>query len=327
MVAPRAPTEKRDPAGLVYPGLSTGIEALSGVGVCSTRPSATGDTHELGVDTLRLLFETHDFGDRQYEIEQAPGWTFGSIPSIGLTWAEGHPTPGALASATAVADAGQHVRELLDERFGVLRDRGVARSDQTVTVKFPRPEETRAFIAGMAAVQLPRTETTRRGHPVHSVSWTHATGRRKLARVYDKGFERGGEPWELARMEDQRRYPSGARPPLEALDGEYLSDRFAARFGPIRRAVDGVKAASFPVVMQAIADEAKYGYRDVREAERMAGALVLLSGGAGTAYPRRSFYRRRAELKDAGYVVVDDLVEAVEVNLGDVVEQAIEADW
>ena len=109
-------------------------------------------------------------------------------------------------------------------------------------------------------------------------------------------------------------------------DGDYLRGRFEARFGPVRRAVDGVKAATFPVVAQALADEARYGYRDLREAERLAGTLVLLTGGAGEAYPRRTMYRRRAELRDAGYVVVDDLVEAVEVNLGDVVEAALAAE-
>jgi hypothetical protein len=203
----------------------------------------------------------------------------------------------------------------------------VARSDQTATHRFDRPQEARAFLAGMAAVQLPRCETTRRGHPVHSVSWTHAAGKRKLARCYDKGLERGGEAFKFGRLEDQRRYPSGARPPVEVVaDHDFLRGRFEARFGPIRKAVDGVKAATFPVVAQALADEARFGYRDVREAERLAGALVILTGGAADSYPRRTMYRRKAELREAGFVVVDDLVEAVEVNLGDVVEAALESE-
>jgi hypothetical protein len=178
----------------------------------------------------------------------------------------------------------------------------------------------------MASVQLPRCETTRRGHPVHSISWTHAEGRRKLARCYDKGQERGGEAFKFGRLEDQRRYPSGARPPVEVVaESAYLRGRFEARFGPVRKAVKGVKAATFPVIAQALADEARYGYRDVREAERLAGSLVLLTGGAGDAYKRSTFYNRRAELREAGYVVVDDLLEAVEINLGDVVEAALEA--
>jgi hypothetical protein len=278
------------------------------------------------VDTLRLLYETRTFGDRAFELEAAEGWKFGSIPGLGLTWAEGHPAPGKLATAEEVGTAAERIRGLLDERLGIENDRGVARSDQTVTSRFERPQEARAFLAGMAAVQLPRCETTRRGHPVHSVSWSHARGARKLARAYDKGLEQGGEAFKFGRLEDQRRYPSGGRPPIEVVaDGAYLRGRFEARFGPIRKAVEGVKAATFPVVAQALADEARYGYRDMREAERLAGALVMLSGGAAEGYSRPTYYRRKAELRDAGFVVVDDLVEAVEVNLGDVVEAALEA--
>jgi hypothetical protein len=147
-------------------------------------------------------------------------------------------------------------------------------------VAFERPGEARAFLTGMAAVQLPRCQTTRRGHPVHSVSWTHALGARKLARCYDKGLERGGEAFKLGRLEDQRRYASGARPPADVVaDPDYLRGRFEARFGPIRKAVDGVRAASFPVIAQALADEVKYGYRQPLEAERLAGSLIILSGG------------------------------------------------
>lgn len=160
---------------------------------------------------------------------------------------------------------------------------------------------------------------------MHSISWTHPNGRRKLARCYDKGLEQGLEPFETVRMEDQRRYASGDRPSIEDVaDTHYLQGKFRARFGPIRKAVHGVKAASFPVVAQALADEARYGYRSVREVERLAGALVILSGGGSDAYKRSTYYNRRAELRDAGYVVVDDVVEAVEVNLGDVVEEALE---
>lgn len=304
---------------------ATGV--ASEVGVCSTRPSPQSWTHEAGVDTLRLLFETRDFGDQRFEIPEAEGWSFGTIPALGLTWAEGHPVVGSLASGPDVGTAAAVVRSLVDERFGVLKDRGVARSDQTVTTAFERPAEARAFIAGMAATVLPRTEVTRRGHPVHSISWTHSTGKRILARCYDKGLERGGEAFEAVRLEDQRRYPSGGRPEVEAVsDGDYLRGRFEARFGPVRKAVDGVKAATFPVIAQTIADEFRYGYRDLRESERLAAALVLLTGGAGDAYKRSTFYSRRAELREAGFVVVDDLVEAVEVNLGDVVEAALAAE-
>jgi hypothetical protein len=276
------------------------------------------------------LFETERYGDRAFEVEEAEGWRFGSIPALGLTWAEGHPAPGRLATPDEVLTSARAVEALLDDRLGVRTHRGVARSDQTVTTAFQRPQEGRAFLAGMASVQLPRCETSRRGHPVHSMFWTHATGRRKLARCYDKAMETGdGEPFTRPRLEDQRRYPSGARPVVEAVaDGEFLRGRFEARFGPVRKVVDGVKAASFPVIAQALADEVRYGYRSTREAERLAGSLVLLTGGAGEAYKRSTFYNRRAELREAGFVVVDDLAEVVEVDLGEVVDQALEtARW
>jgi hypothetical protein len=317
------PSASTDPSGERH-GTAL-VDRSEEVGSSSTRPSPTSWTGEAGVDTLRLLFETGLYGDRVFEIEDVPGWRFGSTPALGQTFAEGHPAVGKLASVDEILAATAHVRDQLDDRLGILKDLGVSRSDQTVNTSFGRDSDAKAFLAGMASVDLPRTETTRRGHPVHSIAWTHPAGRRKLARCYDKGLEQGGEAFETVRLEDQRRYVSGDRPPIEVVaDTDYLQGRFKARFGPIRKAVDGVKAATFPVVAQALADEARYGYRSVREVERLAGALVILSGGGSEAYKRSTYYNRRAELREAGYVVVDDLVEAVEVNLGDVVEDALD---
>lgn len=239
---------------------------------------------------------------------------------------EGHPGgPQALARPESLTEAYERVEGLLGPYGATFA--GVSRVDLTVTHEFVREAEARAFFAGMSAIDLPRCETSRRGHPVHSVWWTGTKGRSIVARVYDKGLERGGEAFRFARMEDQRRTKPGARPGLsEVSDGEWCRQRFRARWERIMRTVDGVRAASFPVLAQALADEARYGYRDVREAERLAGALVLLTGGAGEAYSRRTFYRRRAELREAGYVVADDLLEPVEVDLGSVVGAAIAAE-
>jgi hypothetical protein len=271
---------------------------------------------------MRVLFET----DRYVEgVEEIDGWRVGSIPALGLTWVEGHPVPGALASPLEVAQAGTRVRESVDGTLGVRRDRGVARLDVTTTRPMGEELRARAFMAGMASVELPRCEAIRRGTPVHSIAWSHERGRRILARCYDKGLERGGEPWRFARLEDQGRFPSGRRPTVEAAaEAEFQRRRLVARFGPMRKAVSGVRAASFPVVAKAIADEVRYGYRPAREGERLAGALVLLNGGAGEGYSRATLYRRRSELREAGFVVVDDFMDPVEVDLADELDAALE---
>lgn len=264
---------------------------------------------------MRLLFDTRrSFGREPVELD---GWRFGTIDALGLTWAEGHPIDGALGAPEDVLRAGTHVRELVDAHVGVLRDRGVSRLDVTTTRRLRSTAEARAFLAGLSALDLPRCDTVRRGRPAHSVAWVNDRGRRILARAYDKGREQGGEAWEFVRLEDQRRFPSGGRPPLDvAADGHYQRELFDRRFRPMAKAVEGVKAATFPVIAQALADEVRYGYRQAREGERLAGALVLLVGGAGEGYARATRYRRRAELREAGFVVVDDQREAVAVDLG-----------
>jgi hypothetical protein len=298
-----------------------------GVGVCSTRPSLTGETPataETGVDTLRLLFETRDFGDRAFDLDGLKNWRFGSVPALGLTWAEGHPSPDGLATPQDVLRGAESVRERVDDLFGVMSDRGASRADLTTTRPFGTKREARAFLAGMATLQLPRCETTRRGDPVHSIAWTHASGRRKLARCYDKGMERGGEAFRNVRLEDQRTFRSGSRPPVDVVaDPEFQRERFLRRFAPMRKAADGVKAMTFPVMVRELADQAAAGKLTGHEVERLAGTMVLLTGAAGNAHRRATMYRRRRELRESGYVLVDGDLEPVEVNLGEVLEETI----
>lgn len=275
------------------------------------------------MDTLRLLYETDRYVEGVVDLDD--GWRLGSIPALGLTWAEGHPMPGALATPGQVLAAAEGVRDAVDGTLGVRRERGVARLDTTTTRPMGVELRGRAFLAGMASVELARCEAIRRGTPVHSIGWAHQKGRRLLARCYDKGLERGGDPWRFVRLEDQARFASGRRPMVEAAaEPEFQRRRLVQRFGPMRKSVQGVKAASLPVVAKAIADEVRYGYRPAREAERLAGALVLLHGGAGEGYPRATYYRRRAELREAGFVVVDDFMEPVEVDLADELDAALE---
>lgn len=282
---------------------------------------------EAGVDTWRLLFRADASGAGSRVFDLGDDYRGNWFPEHALLAVEGHPAGrGVLARPEALGEAFGRVAALVAPYGAVFA--GTARADLTVGYRFAGEREGRAFFAGMAAIELPRCETTRRGSPVHSVWWTGAKGREIKGRVYDKGLERGtAEAFTLGRLEDQRRFPSGHRPHFKDLaDPDYARSTFARRFAPVRRAVDGVKCASIPVIGQALADEARYGYRTWGEAERLAGSLILLAGGAREAYPRRTFYRRRAELRDAGYVVADSWMEPVEVDLGEVVEAAVDAE-
>jgi hypothetical protein len=285
------------------------------------------------VDTLRLLLEV----DRQplaidgvrparFGVElQGEAWVVDPLPAFGMVAVEGNPSDGRLWSPDDVLERGRRVYELVDVHFGVRAERGVSRLDVTTSRRF-EPSEGRGFMAGVATLEMPRLEATRRGTPVHSVWWTGAKSATIKNRAYCESFKVAGrEPFERIRLEDQRRFPSGHRPTLEAAaDPARQRQLFQRRWEPMRKAVDGVKAASFPVVAQALADEVRYGFRPWREAERLAGALVLFTGGVKPARGQKTLYRRRAELKEAGFIVLDDFMEPVEVELADELDRALE---
>jgi hypothetical protein len=291
------------------------------MGCSSTHPGVTSDT---GVDTLRLLFEVDRFPDKHL-FELGEGWQAEAMPALGLLAVEGNPVGGALWSPDQVLARGTEVRELADATFGVRADRGVSRGDFTTSRSF-EPSRGRALIAGVAAIDFPRLARTARGAPVHSVWWTGAKTRAIKSRVYCESFKVDGrEPFARVRLEAQGRFPNGRRPPLEvAADPHFQRQAFVRRFEPMRKAVEGVTAATFPVIAQALADEVKLGYRTFREAEQLAGSLVLFGGGVRPSRGESTLYRRRAQLREAGYVVVDDWQETVEVNLGDELEAALE---
>lgn len=77
-----------------------------------------------------------------------------------------------------------------------------------------------------------------------------------------------------------------------------------------------------PIIAREVAERVQAGELDTRRAERMMGSLLLLSAGA--PYSRSTYYKRRAELRDNGYVIADDFYAPVEVDLAAVLAAAIE---
>ena len=296
------------------------------VGLSSTRPSLQSETYrvtEAGVDTWRLLFRTTlDAAPEKplFDVGRYKGQWFAGHCVLAI---EGHPSKNGLAEPWGLEDAYQDViRELKDWGHVPTRFGGLARLDSTATLRMNRAEG-QAVLAGMAALDVPSCQPVVRGKPAHSVGYVHLRGRRILGRAYDKGTEAGtAGPWELIRLEDQYRPASGARPGREHFHAEYVRGRFHKRFMPLYRSARGVKVTGLPVIARDVAERVQAGELETRRAERMMGSLLLLSAGA--PYSRSTYYKRRAELRDNGYVIADDFFTPVEVDLGAVLAAALE---
>lgn len=241
----------------------------------------------------------------------------------GILALEGHPSPDGLAEPWGLESAYQEAVTALREWGHVpTAFAGVGRLDSTVTQRLAR-HEGQAVLAGMAALDVPACDPVGRGKPAHSIAYVHTRGRRVLGRAYDKGRESGlAEAWELIRLEDQFRPPSGARPGREQFHAEYVRGRFHKRFAPLYRSARGVKVAGLPVIAKDVSDRLRCGELDVRKAERMLGSMALIAAGAN--YPRSTYYKRRAEMRDNGYVLADDFFAPVEVDLAAVLKAALE---
>jgi hypothetical protein len=245
------------------------------------------------------------------------------IPHLAMLCVEGRPGGDTLCRAADLPAAYAEVCDLLGESVGSYDFLGIARLDAAVTYRFGTVSECQAFFSGLAALDFPRTQPNLRGNPPHSLSWSHPQGRRILARAYDKGYEQGGARCLLARLEDQGRFGHGKRPGVDALEPSYVRGRFERRFAPLRRAARGVTVAGLPVIAEELAARIESGELTFPRAARLCGTLMLQNaGGKGS---RRTMSRHRAELRAEGYVLADDYFKPVNVDLGALIEQALES--
>ena len=296
------------------------------VGFSSTRPSLQSETYrvtEAGVDTWRLLFRTTL--DRQpdkpiFDVGQYKAQWFAGHGVLAL---EGHPTAGGLAEPWGLEDAYQDVLcELKDWGHVPTRFDGLARLDSTATLRMDR-QEGQAVLAGLAALDVPSCQPVVRGKPAHSVG-TCTYGVEGFSAVPTTKGERPESlaPGSSSGSKISIWAASGARPGREQFHAEYVRGRFHKRFVPLYRSARGVKVTGLPVIARDVAQRVEAGELDTRQAERMMGSLLLLSAGA--PYSRSTYYKRRAELRDNGYVIADDFFAPVEVDLGAVLAAALE---
>jgi hypothetical protein len=279
----------------------------------------TAGVIEAGVDTWRLLFKsTRSHGPELFELGSYKAhW----MPRLSLLAVEGHPAPGALCAADRLESAYEVVSRLLDREVASYDFVGLSRLDSTATHLFGRGQEGIAFLQGFAAIDWPRLKPEVIGKPPETVYVIAKNGRgKKLARAYDSGLLRGThERGSAIRLEDQGRFPSGARPTL-AIDPRA---RFHRRFVPLWQSMKGVRVASLPILSAKIQAQLRAGDITHAQAERMIGFLHLDT--AGEPYERRTWYRRRRELRERGLVVADGFFEPVEVDLASVLEAALDS--
>jgi hypothetical protein len=277
---------------------------------------------EAGVDTWRLNFTTsRDHGAELFDLGRNKAqW----MPGLSLLCVEGHPSPDGLAQACELSPAFEEVCQLVEENCGSYDFKGLARLDSTATMRFEDGRQGVATLLGIAALDFPRLKQLVIAKPPETVALLSLKSRgRMLARCYDKGIEAGtAGRGEVIRFEDQSRFKSGARPSSAALTGHYVKERFERRFLPLARATKGLTVASLPVLTRKLHEQLIEGEITARQAEILAGYLVM--GGAGL--PRRTKYRRNAELRELGLVVADAFYEPVEVNLGEVFEACLSSE-
>lgn len=292
--------------------------------------------------------------------EDIAGHRVGWFPGQKLLFAEGHPSKDGLCSPYGLLEALQGVSEALCDRgiippiyrrvpeagfnlfggvpapasAGELRGTGfggIRRLDSTVDLHLEQAAEGMAVLAGVAAVPIPRAKTqiVREvgGRRVETVYFRGSSGKRVLARWYDKGVESGLAPrGRMIRPEDQRRYPKSARLDVEAVAGStYVRDAFVRRFEPLWRASKGVKVATATELAVKIKQLVEEGVLKPGEAIRVAGFLLMEQADCNPQ-TRSTRYRTRTLCAEAGLALADGVTDEVEVELAEIIERALDSE-
>lgn len=275
------------------------------------------------------------------------GHRVGWFPGTRMMFAEGHPRPDGLAGADELPGALDRVRRGL-EAIGIetpdFQTRrqlptgsrsvgfgGVRRLDSTVDLRFENPLQGLCALAGVASLSMPRCKTKvmreAGGRRVETVYFHGYGGKRVLGRWYDKSVEaREGVRGSWIRPEDQRRFSAEARPPIEALaDTSYVRDQFVRRFETLWSAAKGVKVGGVLELAKRLDELVGEGAISPTEAKRIAGHLVLDAAGCQNQ-KRSTLLNDRADARRHGLVLADGLFDEVEVDLGEVLERAMDAE-
>lgn len=296
--------------------------------------------------------------------EPVAGHRIGWNPGAGMLYAEGHPSDGGLACpddlpaifeslVCEMREAGVPVPEgraadVWDSHLdGADRDgsawamrcdgfAGVRRLDATVDLSVSDSSTGLAILAGVAAIarDVPRVKAEifygLRGS-VETVYFRGEGGKKVLGRWYDKGVESGvAEVGRLIRPEDQRRFVKGTRRGPEELHSGYVRGKFQKRFQALWQASKGITVGGPIVLAEKLAKAVEAGDITATQAERIAGHMVmdLVHRSSGARVSKATRNRRRRQARELGLVLGDGVLQEVEVDLHEVMTQAMDgAHW
>lgn len=190
----------------------------------------------------------------------------------------------------------------------------LGRIDLASELRFQQPQDGSAFLHSLASLDVPWCKSRvdgRKGDHIETVSFHGTRGKTIYLRAYDKGVESDTHPAGMRiRVERQKRYRKDVEPlatdlTISELRAIYLGREFRALAN-----LPSALVADLPQVLDAVIDRA----RSIEQAERVAGFLTI---GGHIEYPRATWYRRKAELRELGLYVDPTLVnERVEVPVG-----------
>lgn len=335
----------------------------SGNGASNSRCGATSGTRpgtvEVGVDTARMLFRLRSERDqdRAREALAAPSrllfeggllaqdetrllngrMAMGYMPGHEVVWVEGRPIEAlagcqttALLPPGAIADAHEIVRQEVAKQYGSARPMGLSRVDVTATVALGAPADGWALLRGMKALDVPRRKTLlyeRDGRPETVAKVTDRGAIRE--RIYDKGLERGDAPaGTRVRFEAQTRHTKATRMMAEHWTREHVQATYEQRFAPMARSADGLHIGSERVIREQLREFALDGKITPRMAELLIGHVGARAIGIPQA--RRTYYRRRQELRRLGLALALDGNESdhVSIDLAAVLDDVLtNASW
>jgi hypothetical protein len=279
----------------------------------------------------------------------------GFDPVHSLVWAEGHPAPGALAKASQLRPAYEHLRTELDvngvplpagrTRTVISRARretgrgapaawtgfkspgeaGFARLDVTADFETPTQLYGLEWLKALSAIQF--SQGRARPYGAHNMWETivvpsnSAKANRILGRVYDKGLESNAAPrGRLLRAEDQRRFNAERRRGVEAIDAAFLCDRWHRRFRHFEQANEEggqmVTVADPITICALIQSRIESGELDPLKGERLVATVVLdYIAGNQRRGDRVTLWRRRRELRELGLVTDAGLLTAGQTEI------------